>query len=176
MSNHIGKKLIKIPDGFKFTIIKFPTHNSILITSPNLTTFQFSYPSYFSLSINNNNLTICNPNTSSESKALWGTLQSKISSIILGLSEGFTRKLSLKGVGFRFQTTDKPNVILLFIGFTNPILIEIPSQIQCKLINHTTLEGKSNDLNLLSNTFNKIKNIKPSEKDKYKNKGIIITG
>jgi large subunit ribosomal protein L6 len=94
--------------------------------------------------------------------------------MIIGASQGFTKRLVLKGVGYRFQSTDKPNTFLLFIGFTNAITLHFPLSIECKLINNTTLEGKSIDLQLLTNTFNKFRLIKAANKDTYKGKGILI--
>lgn len=180
MSNHIGKKSIKIPNGINITIVQYSTFNTLLISyngqgDRGIISLSFSYPSYFKLSFNHQILTITTDLDQPNSAALWGSLQSKIESIITGISQGYSRKLSLIGVGFRFQTTDKPNVYLLFIGYTNPITIEIPTIIQCKLINNTTLEGKCYDLQLLTNTFNKIRNLKASHKDKYKGKGISIS-
>jgi hypothetical protein len=63
MSNHIGKKSIKIPNGINITIVQYSTFNTLLISyngqgDRGTISLSFSYPSYFKLSYNHPILTI----------------------------------------------------------------------------------------------------------------------
>lgn len=171
MSNNIGKKPIKIPSDIKLTIVEYPKYNTIILQSANI--LQISYPKGIDIKLENELLYV---NTDSkELKAYWGSLTSIIQSMIIGLSEGYTRKLLLKGVGYRFETTEQKNKYKIFVGYTIPIIVEIPLDIETKLINNTTLEGKSIDKHRLTNYFNKIRILKASDRDKYKGKGIQVS-
>lgn len=171
MSNNIGKKLIKLPSNIKISIFKYPQFNKLILQFQN-NFQQLNYPKELQISINNNELQIINNNNKYNS--YWGLLRSMIESIILGITEGYTKRIILKGVGYRFQESTQPNTILIYVGYTIPIQYTISNKIQYKIINNTTLEAKSKNLQELTNELNKIRLFKPADKDHYKGKGIII--
>lgn len=182
MGNNIGKLDINIPKELEVKVISFDTHKELILKTTNGQIWALSFPKYFNLLIQNDQDSVfinISPTIllSKESRALWGTLHSFIRNAVIGLTQGFTRKLVLKGVGYRFEPTAKKNTFVLYIGLTHPKLITIPDSIECTLEqNNTVLDGKCQDLQTLTNELNKIRLIKPAIKDKYSGKGFYITG
>lgn len=103
-------------------------------------------------------------------KAIWGTSRALIQNLVTGVSEGYQNELELNGVGYRMELTDK---LVLYIGFSHPVTVEIPEGITLKL-EKNVLKGSSTDKQKLGNFFSNIHNLKPC--DVYKHKGFKFPG
>jgi large subunit ribosomal protein L6 len=71
--------------------------------------------------------------TDKESKALWGTYQRLISNLVTGVTEGFTRILEFKGVGWRMEVSSKGGsgkTFVMHVGYSHPIEYKIPEGIE----------------------------------------------
>ena len=63
-------------------------------------------------------------NDSKRARALWGTTRANIANLVTGVSEGFTKKLEITGVGYRAQVQGKK--LVLQLGFSHDVEMEIP--------------------------------------------------
>jgi len=99
--------------------------------------------------------------------AMWGLVWSLSRNAVIGVSEGFTKKLEINGVGYRATVNgDKINMSL---GFSHPVEFALPSGIQASVAaNVITLEGA--DKGLVGETAARIRKIRKPEP--YKGKGI----
>lgn len=64
-------------------------------------------------------------------RALHGTIRALLQNAVTGVSEGFEKKLELVGIGFRSAMEGEK--LVLQLGFTHPVIVEVPSDIQVRL-------------------------------------------
>jgi large subunit ribosomal protein L6 len=103
-----------------------------------------------------------------DNKALAGTTRANINNLVIGVSEGFVRKLNLVGVGYRAQLQgDKLN---LSLGFSHPVVFEIPQGIKVEMPTQTEIVISGIDKQTVGQVAANIRAIRPVEP--YKGKGV----
>ena len=109
------------------------------------------------------------PRSASRSaKALAGTTRSLVNSMVVGVSEGFEKRLELQGVGYRAQARgDRLN---LQLGFSHPIDYELPDGIEVQTTSPTEIVVKGIDKQLVGQVAAEIRGFRPPEP--YKGKGV----
>lgn len=165
--SRIGKKNILVPENVS---IEFPK-NSICI-SGKFGKLEKIIPENISLHYEENNLKIERKNDSKEVKALHGLTRVLIHNMILGVTEQFTKILITEGVGYKFQL-DK-NQIILSIGYSHLVKIDIPNNLTVKIESPTKLSITGIDKEKVGLLAANIRNIRPPEP--YKGKGIRYQG
>ena len=111
-----------------------------------------------------------------QKQAYHGLYRSLIHNMVVGVSEGFTKQMELVGVGYR--VTNKGNLLEFSLGYTHPILIQLPDTIKVE----TKMERNQNpqiilkscDKQLLGQVCAKIRSFRKPEP--YKGKGILFLG
>lgn len=101
-------------------------------------------------------------------QAVAGTMRSLINNMITGVSEGFTRKLKLIGVGYRADV--KSSQLELNVGYSHLVHFDIPEGIQIETPTATDVIIKGMDKQLVGQIAANIRDIRPPEP--YKGKGI----
>jgi large subunit ribosomal protein L6 len=105
---------------------------------------------------------------SREAGALSGTLRQLVNNMVVGVSQGFERKLTLVGVGFRAQAQgDKLN---LSVGYSHPVDIQMPAGITVATPAPTEIVLKGADRQRIGQIAAEIRAVRPPEP--YKGKGI----
>ena len=102
-------------------------------------------------------------------RALHGLYRTLINNMVIGVSKQFDLTLILKGVGYRAVV--QGNSIVLNLGYSHPVKIEIPAQISVEVIQNTTINLKSCDKELLGLFASRIRAWRQPEP--YKGKGIL---
>jgi large subunit ribosomal protein L6 len=96
-----------------------------------------------------------------------------VKKMIQGVTTGFKLKLKIIGVGYKAQINQLTNNLELYLGYKNPIIKPIISDITIIITsNGTIIEGKSTSLERLSQYLSEIIQIRSGEKDVYKGKGV----
>jgi len=106
-----------------------------------------------------------------ESKDNWamaGTMRSLANNMVVGVTQGFEKKLELKGVGYRAQVKGK--VINLTLGFSHPVEFTIPEGITAETPSQTEIILKGIDKQLIGQAAANIRAYRPPEP--YKGKGV----
>ena len=106
-----------------------------------------------------------------ESKDNWamaGTMRSLTNNMVVGVTQGFEKKLELKGVGYRAQVKGK--VINLTLGFSHPVEFAIPEGITAETPSQTEIILKGVDKQLIGQAAANIRAYRPPEP--YKGKGV----
>lgn len=99
--------------------------------------------------------------------AYWGLYRALVKNMVIGVSEGFEKKLEINGVGYRAAVS--ANKINLNLGYSHPIEFELPEGVDAKVeANIITLSSINNEL--LGNVANKIRSFRKPEP--YKGKGV----
>ena len=104
-----------------------------------------------------------------KARALHGLYRTLINNMIVGVSEQFDLTLILKGVGYRAVVQGKE--IVLSLGYSHPVKIQIPEKISVEVVKNTTVNLKSCDKELLGLFASNIRSWRPPEP--YKGKGIL---
>lgn len=100
--------------------------------------------------------------------ALAGTTRALVNNMVVGVSQGFERKLQLVGVGYRAQAAGRN--INLTLGFSHPVEYVLPEGVTAETPTQTELHLKAADKQLLGKVAADIRSFRPPEP--YKGKGI----
>ena len=101
-------------------------------------------------------------------KAFHGTANANIANMLIGVSEGFEKKLEALGVGYRFAL--KGNTLVVTAGYSHPVEVEIPKGITLELPSNTEVTVKGIDKCQVGEFAANIRDIRRPEP--YKGKGI----
>ncbi len=107
-----------------------------------------------------------------KSEAMAGTTRALLQNMVLGVSEGFEKRLELQGVGYRAQA--KGNQVSLQLGFSHPIDYELPEGISAETPSQTEIVISGNDKQKVGQVCAEIRGFRPPEP--YKGKGIRYHG
>lgn len=110
-------------------------------------------------------------NTAKKANAQAGTVRSSINNMIIGVSNGFEKKLTLVGIGYRAQSKGK--LLVLSLGFSNPVEYQTPDGITVNVLSQTELSVTGNNKQQVGQVASEIRAFRPPEP--YKGKGIRYT-
>ena len=105
-------------------------------------------------------------------RAMSGTTRSLVSNMVMGVSQGFEKKLDLVGVGYRAQV--QGSKINLTLGFSHPVVYELADGVTAETPSQTEILLKSSDKQKLGQAAAEIRAFRPPEP--YKGKGVRISG
>ncbi|MGC6519372.1 MAG: 50S ribosomal protein L6 [Candidatus Puniceispirillaceae bacterium] len=103
-----------------------------------------------------------------QAKALWGTMRANLNNMVVGVSEGFTRKLEINGVGYRAAM--QGNKLVLSLGFSHPVEMEVPAGLKVAVENNTSIMITGADKQLLGQFASEVRGKRPPEP--FKGKGV----
>ena len=111
---------------------------------------------------------VTRPTDRGEHRALHGLTRSLINNMVVGVTEGFEKRLEIQGVGYRAQLKGKN--LELALGFSHPVPIEAPDGIEFEVPSPTEVVIRGIDKQLVGETAARIRKKRPPEP--YKGKGI----
>ena len=106
------------------------------------------------------------------SRDMFGTDRSVFAGMVKGAAEGFVKELEIQGVGFKAALKGKQ--LDLALGYSHPILFDIPAGIQITVADGTKLKIEGADKQLVGMVASQIRSFYPPEP--YKGKGVRIVG
>lgn len=167
--SRIGKKPICVPKG---VTVLFEKPRTIIITGPK-GTLRYSYNREIDVThdVEKSEIHVAMTQKTKESPAFWGTVTRLIANMIVGVTEGFSKKLELNGVGYRMALQGKK--LNLALGFSHPVEVVIPEDMDAKVeANVLTLSGI--DKQRVGQLSAEIRQLRPVEP--YKGKGFRYVG
>ena len=102
------------------------------------------------------------------SQSLWGTMRATINNMVVGVGEGFTRKLEINGVGYRAAM--QGNKLVLSLGFSHPVEMDVPAGLTVAVENNTQINISGADKQLLGQFASEVRSKRPPEP--FKGKGV----
>ncbi len=111
-------------------------------------------------------------NSSKNAHALSGTYRALVNNMVVGVAQGFERKLQLVGVGYR--ATAKGTSVSLSLGFSHPVEYQMPEGVSVETPTQTEIVLKAADKQLLGQVAAEIRGFRPPEP--YKGKGVRYAG
>jgi large subunit ribosomal protein L6 len=163
--SRLGKIPVVIPAGVEVTLV-----DGLLTVKGPKATLTRVFKSDVNVAIEGGTITL-SPGETTAAKALWGTYAAHLRNMITGVTEGFTKILEIEGVGYRAEVKGKE--IVLNVGFSHQVMLEIPEGISAEVVKSViTLTGADKDeLGQFAANVRKVKKPEP-----YKGKGIRYQG
>ena len=166
--SRIGKQPVPIPDKVKVTI----TGDTVLVEGPKGKVSKLFAP-VVKVTVADNKVVVSPTEDQSRfAKAMYGTVRSVIAGMVKGVSEGYVKELEIQGVGFKANL--KGSVLDLALGYSHPILHDIPAGIKVTVTDQTKLKIEGADKQLVGQVTAEIRAYYPPEP--YKGKGVRIVG
>jgi len=107
-------------------------------------------------------------NSDQQSVALAGTMRSLVNNMVMGVSTGFEKKLSLQGVGYRAQAQGRK--LTLQLGFSHPVEYQLPEGVDAATPSQTEVVISGVDKQQVGQVAAEIRSFRPPEP--YKGKGV----
>lgn len=169
--SRIGKKPINIPSGVTVTV-----NNSVVSVKGPKGEQEVSFDAELAVEVEGAEIVISRPTESKKHKSMHGLYRSLINNAVEGVSNGYTIKLELVGVGYKAVCTN--NVLELSLGYSHSIFFALPEEVKGEA---QTEKGKnpivtltSNDKQLIGQVAAKIRSLRKVEP--YKGKGVRFVG
>ncbi len=165
--SRIGKQPIELPDGVTVEAkpgevkVKGPKGELTQVLSTEIKVEQ-----------SDGTLTVERPTNRGEHRALHGLSRSLIANMVEGVTDGFSKRLEIQGVGYRAQLKGK--ALEMALGYSHPVSIEAPDGIEFEVPQPTEVVVKGIDKQLVGETAAQIRKRRPPEP--YKGKGIRYAG
>ena len=161
--SRVAKNPITIPDSVDLSI-----NENVVIVKGNKGELDFVPPDTISLDVADKVITIKYDEENQQSVALAGTSRSLINNMVIGVSEGFEKKLELIGVGYRAKASGK--LLELTLGFSHPVKYQLPDEVEVETPSQTEVVLKSHNKQILGQAAAEIRSFRPPEP--YKGKGV----
>jgi large subunit ribosomal protein L6 len=162
--SRIGKLPINIPEN-----VNVNYNEKEIVVKGRFGTLTQDLPDVINLTQENQILTVGLKKETKKVRALHGLYRTLINNMVVGVSEQFDLTLVLKGVGYRAAVQGKE--IVLNLGYSHPVNIEIPEEISVEVVKNTTVNLKSCNKELLGLFAANIRSWRQPEP--YKGKGIL---
>ena len=163
--SRIGNRVLTIPENVTVSVdgnvvtVKGPKGELSTTINENIT-----------LKIEGNELTFTRK--SDAYKNFHGTANSNVENMIIGVTEGYTKKLEIIGVGYRFNVQGKK--ITVSAGYSHPVVVDVPENLTVESPSNTELVISGIDKCLVGEFAANIRKIRQPEP--YKGKGIRYSG
>ena len=166
--SRIGKQPVPIPDKVKVDIKAHTVH----VEGPKGKVTK-SFAPVVNIAMADKRIVVSpSEDTSRFAKAMYGTVRSVIAGMVKGASVGYAKELEIQGVGFKAALKGKQ--LDLALGYSHPILMDIPEGIKVTVTDQTKLKVEGADKQLVGAVTAKIRAYYPPEP--YKGKGVRIVG
>ena len=161
--SRIGRAPITVPAGVEVTL----NGNHITVKGPKGTLEREIAPS-ISVALENGVMTVSRATDNKQDRSLHGLTRTLIANMVTGVTEGFSKKLQINGVGYRCEK--KGNEVFLKIGFSHEVSVKENDDIQLEVPDANTIIVKGIDKQKVGQFAAEIRGKRPPEP--YKGKGI----
>ncbi|MBH1986474.1 MAG: 50S ribosomal protein L6 [Burkholderiales bacterium] len=161
--SRVGKMPIAVPAGVDVKI----TAEAVTVKG-GLGTLSLPANGLVTVSQDGATLKVAPVNETAEANAMSGTFRALLANTVNGVSKGFEKKLTLVGVGFRAQAQGQK--LNLQIGFSHPVVKDMPAGIKVETPSQTEILIKGSDRQVVGQIAAEVRAFRPPEP--YKGKGI----
>lgn len=161
--SRIGKLPVVIPAGVKISL----NGNEMVVTGPKGTLTQELHER-MTIAVETAQINVTRPTDSKQDSALHGLTRALINNMVVGVTVGFKKDLEINGVGYRAEISG--NVLTLSLGYSHPVIYELPDGINVEIVKQTKLSVIGIDKQLVGSAAAKIRSYRKPEP--YKGKGI----
>lgn len=166
--SRIGDLPIEIPEKVS---AELSGENTIVVKGP-MGELEFSYHPDMTVQINDDEIVVTRPSDDRDHRSLHGTTRSLISNMVEGVVEGYEKRLLISGVGYRAEMSGTN--LNLRLGFSHPVEIEAPDNIEFEVPDQTTVVVRGPDKQQVGEIAAEIRSLRPVEP--YQGHGIRYEG
>ena len=164
--SRIGKAPIAIPDGVDVTI----EGNLVTVKGPK-GELSRQVHDRVSVAVDEGNLVVTRGGDERSVRALHGLTRALLANMVVGVTEGFRKELTIIGVGYRAAMKDDD--LELLVGFSHPVVVRSTDGVDVEVPEPTRVVVSGIDKELVGQVAANIRDVKPPEP--YKGKGIRYT-
>jgi large subunit ribosomal protein L6 len=161
--SRIGKKPVAVPNGVTVTI----DGQTVKVKGPK-GELQTQLVDLVDVKLEGGQVTVSPVDQTKPARSAWGMSRTLVSNLITGVTEGFTRKLEINGVGYRAAVQGQG--LQLNLGYSHDVVYPIPQGIEIKTPKPTEIEISGIDKQRVGQVAAEIRGWRPPEP--YKGKGI----
>ena len=164
--SRVGKQIIQIPAKTEVSLV-----DGLLTVKGPKATLQRNFKTVVAIKIDGSEITLAPMKSDIATNALWGTYASHIINMIKGVTEGFTVKLILEGIGYKAEVVGAN--LKMALGFSHPVEVTIPAGVTV-VVEKGTLTLTGSDKEAVNQFAAQIRALKKPEP--YKGKGFRYEG
>ncbi len=161
--SRVAKSPVTLPAGVDVTL-----NGQHLVVKGGKGTLELNAHQNVEVAQQDNVLTFVPRDGAKQSRALAGTMRSLVNNMVLGVSQGFEKRLLLQGVGYRAVV--KGNVLNLSLGFSHPVEYELPAGVTAECASQTEVVLRGIDKQVIGQVAAEVRGFRPPEP--YKGKGV----
>lgn len=161
--SRVAKNPIPVPKG-----VDVAFQGQVITVKSAKGSLQLTLDARVQTQLEDNVLTFAPRDKEPRSDAMAGTTRALVNNMVMGVTQGFSKKLDLVGVGYRAQVQGK--MLNLTLGFSHPLSFPIPAGITVETPSQTEIVIKGMDKQLVGAVAAKIRSYRPPEP--YKGKGV----
>lgn len=166
--SRIGRKAIDIPEKVNVSV-----QNGLVSVKGPMGELSYKLVNGIDVEVKDKKISVTRKAERNDLGAIYGTTRAKINNMVEGVTKGFSKILEINGVGFKGAV--QGSALNLQVGFSHPVLVDIPKGLKIAVDpKQTMLTISGIDKDLVGNVASKIKRIKPPEP--YKGTGIKYQG
>ncbi|MBL4799002.1 MAG: 50S ribosomal protein L6 [Oleispira sp.] len=161
--SRIAKAPVAIPAGVEVTLAE-----SKIAIKGGKGTLELNIHSSVEIKQEESNIVFAPKNGDKSANAMAGTFRSLVNNMVIGVTQGYQKKLILQGVGYRAKISGK--VVSLSLGFSHPVDYELPKGIKVEVPSQTEIVISGADKQQVGQVAAEIRGYRPPEP--YKGKGV----
>lgn len=166
--SRIGREPITVPSGVTVTI---GNENHITVKGSK-GTLTYDAPSEITVALNGSTVNVTRSDDERKSRSLHGLTRALINNMVIGVSEGYSKKLEIVGVGYRAAKEGKR--LVLHIGYSHPVYFDDTELVTFEVPDSNTIIVHSFDKQACGQTAAEVRSKRPPEP--YLGKGIKYSG
>ncbi len=165
--SRIGKQPVPIP-----AKVKVEVQGSVFSAEGPKGKLQYRLPAGTSARIEGNEVLVSRSSEEAQSRAFHGLARALISNLVKGVSEGYSKRLEIQGVGFKAAV--QGSIVNMALGYSHPILYPIPAGIKVTIEENTKVLIEGADKEVVGRVAAELRSYYPPEP--YKGKGVRYAG
>ena len=165
--SRIGKKVIALPANVKVTV---EDGNFATVEGPK-GKLSFKFNSEMKINVSSTEVSVVRPDDTKEMRTIHGTTRALLHNMVVGVSEGFTKKLEINGVGYRANV--QGTKLVINAGYSNPVEMVIPQGIKVECPKPVEINISGADKQAVGEFAANVRAVRGPEP--YKGKGIKYT-
>ena len=162
--SRIGRMPIAVPAGVTVGVAE---NNKVTVKGPKVT-LERVLPEGMEIKVEENVINVTRPDETKRMKSLHGLTRTLINNMVVGVTEGYAKKLEVNGVGYRAQKNGK--TLVLNLGYSHPVELTDPEGLEVEVPDQNTIIVKGIDKEKVGQYAAEIRSKR--EPEPYKGKGI----
>ena len=161
--SRVGKKPVAIPKGVTATV-----QGQKVTVKGAKGELHFVCPEEVLVAFANDEVSVTPKNESKRAQAMWGMSRAQVNNLVLGVTNGFSRRLDINGVGYKAAVQGK--ILQLSLGYSHDVPFPIPEGITITTPRPVEINISGNDKRQVGQVASEIRSLRPPEP--YKGKGV----